>query len=218
MWLLIINILLILGLKLNSSFKTILVPKIFQKSTDLFLNPSSLLDATRNCGQKCLLQIVETDIDQAVNISTTEYKNDLKRTLSWIAAAALFSSIIAALKGPTSAVEFISGYVLELSLSVDNLFVFIVLFDYFAVEKENQNKILNYGIWGAIVMRGIFIGLGSVALKSFHQILIVFAAILFFSSYKIIFSGEDQEEEVFLFFFILLLLLFIINNFFVINC
>lgn len=127
---------------------------------------------------------------------TVESKVDLQRTLGWIGAAGVFSLGIALTKGSTSAVEFLAGYVLEQSLSVDNLFVFLVLFDYFGVDSKQEEKILNYGILGAILLRGIFIALGSVALENFHQVLLVFAGILFYSAYKIVFAEDDGEEEV----------------------
>lgn len=124
------------------------------------------------------------------------YEDDVKRTLLWVAASLAFSVGIAATKGTTSAIEFCSGYVLEQCLSVDNLFVFLVLFDYFKVNsKAAQERILSYGIGGAIVLRGLFVGLGAVALEQFHQVLLVFALVLGFSSFKILFSGDDDDDE-----------------------
>jgi tellurite resistance protein TerC len=87
-----------------------------------------------------------------------------------------------------------SGYALEQCLSVDNLFVFLVLFDYFKVDLDRQDKVLSYGIWGAVILRGVFIAAGSVALSEFHQVLLGFAAVLFFSSYKILSKGDEEDE------------------------
>jgi len=113
-----------------------------------------------------------------------------------VGAAAIFSVGIAATLGTQSAIEFCSGYVLEQCLSVDNLFVFLVLFDYFSVrDKEMQEKILGYGIWGAVILRGLFVGLGAVALQQFHQVLILFAVVLGYSSFKILAAGDGEEEE-----------------------
>jgi len=126
------------------------------------------------------------------------YKKDVERTLAWVGAAAAFSVGIAYFLGTQEAIEFCSGYVLEYCLSVDNLFVFIVLFDYFNVKDEHmREKVLAYGIFGAVVLRGLFIGVGAVALQQFHQILLLFAGVLAYSSYKIIAkgSGEGEEEE-----------------------
>jgi len=132
----------------------------------------------------------------ASSVSSSSYSDDLKRTLGWVGAAAIFSVGIAATLGTQSAIEFCSGYVLEQCLSVDNLFVFLVLFDYFSVrDKEMQEKILGYGIWGAVILRGLFVGLGAVALQQFHQVLILFAVVLGYSSFKILAAGDGEEEE-----------------------
>jgi hypothetical protein len=77
-----------------------------------------------------------------------DYGKEVRRTALWVASAGGFAGIIAATKGVDSAVEFCSGYVLEQCLSVDNLFVFIVLFDYFKVTKDKQDRVLSYGITG----------------------------------------------------------------------
>ena len=127
-----------------------------------------------------------------------EYKGEVKRTLAWVGAAVGFGGAIGYVQGIDKAIEFISGYFLEESLSIDNIFVFLLLFDYFKVPKKDELKILEYGIFGAVVLRGLFIGLGAVALENFHQLLLGFAAILYVASYKIIFGGEggDDEEDV----------------------
>ena len=79
-------------------------------------------------------------------------------------------------RGTRSALEFVTGYVLELSLSVDNLFVFLVIFNYFAVPEGQQHRVLFWGVLGALLMRGIFIGAGVGLLSRFHWILYVFGA------------------------------------------
>lgn len=131
--------------------------------------------------------VAETGVD--------DYAGQVRNTLGWVAAAGLFAFGISMTTGTDAAIEFVSGYVLEQSLSIDNLFVFLILFDYFKVEQGNQAKVLNYGIIGAVVLRGLFIAAGSVALEQFHQVLFVFAAVLFASSYGILFSGGDDEDE-----------------------
>lgn len=77
-----------------------------------------------------------------------DYKKDIQNTALWVGAAGAFAGGIAAYKGTDAAIEFCSGYALEQCLSVDNLFVFLVLFDYFKVKRENQGKVLSYGILG----------------------------------------------------------------------
>ena len=123
------------------------------------------------------------------------YAEDLKKTALWVAAAIGFAGILGATKGADAAVEFCSGYILEQCLSVDNLFVFLVLFDYFDVQREKQDRVLTYGIWGAIVLRGIFVALGAATLQQFNQVLLLFSAVLAFSSYKILAAGGDDDEE-----------------------
>ena len=153
----------------------------------------ALLRARNEGGQK---QKAPASSTPSRAVAATNYGNDVKRTLAWVGAAAAFSVGIAATMGTSAAIEFCSGYVLEQCLSVDNLFVFLVLFDYFAVrDREAQEKVLGYGIWGAVILRGLFIGVGSVALEQFHQVLLLFALVLGFSSYKILFAGEDEDDD-----------------------
>jgi Integral membrane protein TerC family len=84
----------------------------------------------------------------------SDISSDMKVTGLWVAAAAAFAGVIAVTKGPNSAIEFCSGYLLEQSLSIDNLFVFLVLFDYFGVAKDKQDRVLTYGIWGGENLAG----------------------------------------------------------------
>jgi TerC family integral membrane protein len=126
------------------------------------------------------------------------YGDAVRRTLAWVGAAILFGSTLWATAGTTTGEEFFAGYLVEQSLSVDNLFVFLLLFEYFKVPLQYQDRVLNWGIYGAIIMRAIMIGLGAVALQQFHAILLVFAAILVYSSAKFfvgIVGGDDEEDE-----------------------
>ena len=123
-------------------------------------------------------------------------KKNVKRTLVWVALAAAFSVGIALTLGTQEAIEFCSGYVLEYCLSVDNLFVFLVLFDYFnVVDNASREKVLGYGIWGAVMLRGLFIGAGATALQQSRIFYLLFAGVLAFSSIKIILGGENDDEE-----------------------
>jgi len=123
------------------------------------------------------------------------YQQAIQRTLFWVVAAAVFGGAIFVLAGPETAEEFYAGYLVEQSLSVDNLFVFLLLFDFFRVPLSCQDRVLNWGIYGAIVMRAIMIGIGAAALHEFHAILLVFAGILVYSSLNVLLGGEDEEEE-----------------------
>lgn len=128
--------------------------------------------------------------------STKIYDAAIKRTLAWVAAAAAFGAGIYLTFGSTAGEEFFAGYLLEQSLSIDNVLVFLLLFDYFKVPLSSQDRVLNFGIYGAFVMRAIMIGLGSVALHEFHGVLLVFAGILLYSSVTVLIGdGDDDEDE-----------------------
>ena len=123
------------------------------------------------------------------------YKEAIQRTIAWVSASIFFGGLLWAMVGPTTGEEFFAGYLVEQSLSVDNLFVFLLLFEYFRVPLRYQDRVLNWGIYGAIVMRGIMIGLGAAALENFHGILLAFAGILIYSSVQFFVGGQDEEEE-----------------------
>ena len=123
------------------------------------------------------------------------YQSAIRRTLLWVALAGIFGGGLWVLVSPNTGEEFFAGYLVEQSLSVDNLFVFLLLFDFFKVPLAAQDKVLNYGIVGAVVMRAIMISLGAAALENFHAILLVFAAILVYSSAKLLLGDDDEEQE-----------------------
>jgi predicted tellurium resistance membrane protein TerC len=132
-----------------------------------------------------------------MSLAENSYRKYAARTAALVAAALAFAAALSLIKGTESGIEFVSGYVLELCLSIDNLIVFILLFESFQIPKKQQEYVLNYGIIGAVLLRGIFILLGSVAVENFKQILALFAAVLLYSSYKVLFQGEsDGDKEV----------------------
>lgn len=94
--------------------------------------------------------------------------------------------------GEQKAIEFLTGYIIEETLSVDNLFVFLILFNYFKIPNRYQRRILNWGIVGVIILRGIFILLGTTLVSSFSFVLYIFGAILIYSGYKMAFGGEED--------------------------
>jgi len=102
------------------------------------------------------------------------FKESLTWTLVWITLAMAFGTLIYYWKGSEKAIEFLTGYVIELSLSVDNLFVFILIFSYFRVPQAYQHKVLFWGILGALVLRIIFIFAGVALLTKFHWLIYVF--------------------------------------------
>jgi len=110
----------------------------------------------------------------------------------WIALAAVFAVIVYFWHGRGPALEFVTGYVIELSLSVDNLFVFLLIFRYFQVPTVHQHKVLFWGILGALVMRAVFILAGVGLIRQFHWIIYVFGALLVYSGIKL-FRQENAE-------------------------
>jgi len=116
----------------------------------------------------------------------------LARSAMWFGLAAAFAGLVFFWQGRQVAVEFVTGYVLELSLSVDNLFIFLVIFRYFAVPEEHQHRVLFWGILGALVMRGFFILAGVGLLLRFHWIFYCLGAFLIYSGTRLGFAGEHQ--------------------------
>ena len=112
----------------------------------------------------------------------------------WIALAAAFAGILFFWQGRQVALEFVTGYVIELSLSVDNLFIFLVIFRYFSVPEQHQRGVLFWGIIGALVMRGVFILAGVGLIQRFHWILYLFGALLIYSGIRLGFSSEHQVD------------------------
>jgi tellurite resistance protein TerC len=121
-------------------------------------------------------------------------KEALKWSATWIMLALLFSVFVFYEFGKTRALEFITGYVIEYSLSVDNIFVFILIFSYFAVKDEYQHRILFWGILGALVLRGIFIFAGVALIHKFQWIIILFGGFLVFTGIKMMFQKETQVD------------------------
>ena len=114
----------------------------------------------------------------------------------WIATALLFNLFIYLYleNGHQKALEFLTGYIIEKSLSVDNLFVFLMIFSVMDIKPENQPHILKWGILSAIVFRIIFIFAGVALINLFHPIIYVFAIILLLAAYKMAFGGEQKID------------------------
>jgi tellurite resistance protein TerC len=121
-----------------------------------------------------------------------------KEAATWsgglVTIAALFGLVILWREGSHSALEYYTGYLIELSLSVDNLFVFILIFNYFGVPAEAQPKVLKWGILGAIVMRLIMIALGAILLQRFEWIIYVFGGILLVTGIRMLLQQEARIE------------------------
>ena len=112
----------------------------------------------------------------------------------WIALGLLFNLGIYSLWGPEKALEFLAGYLIEKSLSVDNIFVFIMIFSYFGIPAIYQHRILFWGILGALIMRAFFIASGAALLSAFHWIIYVFGGFLIITGIKMFRAGEEKIE------------------------
>ena len=122
------------------------------------------------------------------------HKEALTWSAVWVALALLFNGWIWLRFGSDKGLEFLTGYVIEKALSVDNIFVFVVLFSAFAVPKIYQHRVLFWGVIGAIVLRAIFIVLGAALLERFHWVIYVFGAILIVTGIKLMIEGEAEPH------------------------
>ena len=113
----------------------------------------------------------------------------------WISLAMIFNGWIYFAYGHQKALEFLTGYLLEEALSVDNIFVFVILLASFAVPKALQHRVLFWGVLGAIIMRAIFIGLGAALVARFHWVMYVFGAILIYTGIKLLSQGDDDDPH-----------------------
>lgn len=123
------------------------------------------------------------------------FREALMWTGIWAALSLSFSLFVAKNFGAVLAGEYLSGYLLEQALSVDNMFVFVLIFAGFAVPRVVQHRVLFWGILGAIIFRGVFILLGAAVLQRFHWVLYLFGVVLLYTGGKLMFSGEDDDEE-----------------------
>jgi tellurite resistance protein TerC len=112
----------------------------------------------------------------------------------WVSMALLFGAGVYYFRGSEKALEFLTGYVIEWSLSVDNLFVFLVIFSYFAVPAIYQHRVLFWGILGALVLRATFIATGTALLANFHWMIYVFGGFLIFTGIKLLCTGDEKIE------------------------
>jgi len=123
-------------------------------------------------------------------------KESIIYSLVWVGISMLFNAGIWYTMGSASAVDFLTCYVIEKSLSVDNLFVFLAIFTFFGVKGETQHKVLYWGIIGAFVIRALFIGLGAAAVQSMGWVMYIFGAFLLYKGYAM-WSSDDEEKKEF---------------------
>lgn len=116
-------------------------------------------------------------------------------TIFWIAAAVGFSFYIRHSFGAAASVQYLAGYAIEESLSIDNLFVFLLLFRYFRIEEKRQPRVLFWGVAGAMVMRGVFIAGGIALLQHFAFVSYIFAAVLLVAAVRLVLPTKPGQEE-----------------------
>jgi len=122
-------------------------------------------------------------------------KSALYQSVFWVLISTLFGFFIYRWNGADQAVEYFSAYLTEYALSVDNIFVILLILKYFQVKEEYYHKTLFWGILGAIVFRGIFIFLGALAIHKYHWILYIFGVLLIYSGIRIYFEDGDEKIE-----------------------
>ena len=120
-----------------------------------------------------------------------KFREALGWTAFWFALAMVFAAVIKFNRPPGESIEFVTGYIIELSLSMDNVFVIALIFAYFRVPLAHQHRVLFWGILGALVMRGVMIGAGAVLIKQFHGMLYVMGGFLVFTGIKMLFVDDD---------------------------
>ena len=123
------------------------------------------------------------------------------RTLIWVALSLAFDILVWKSKGGEDGLDFLTGYVIEYSLSVDNIFVFVLIFTYFRVPPRSQHRVLVWGILGALVMRGVMIWLGVALVERFHFVLYIFGAFLVLTGLRMLFDRDaklDFEKNFFM--------------------
>lgn len=121
-----------------------------------------------------------------------ETKSALLQSAFWVGISLAFAGLVFHMLGATKAAEFMSAYLTEKMLSVDNLFVILLIFSFFKLDEKYHHKVLFWGIMGAVVFRGLFIGVGSIIIEQFHWVLYIFGAILLYTGIRLF---ADKKEE-----------------------
>jgi tellurite resistance protein TerC len=125
---------------------------------------------------------------------TVRYREAAIWSVVWVMLAMAFAGIVFWKQGRQTGLEFLTGYVIELSLSVDNLFVFLLIFSYFKVPSKYQHRVLFWGVLGALVMRMTMIALGATLVERFHWVLYLFGVFLIYTGFKMLRQDEGQAN------------------------
>lgn len=123
------------------------------------------------------------------------FKEALTWSCIWFTLAMLFAWGLRPLRGEKESLEFVTGYLIELSLSMDNVFVIALIFAYFKIPSEYQHRVLFWGVLGALIMRGLMIGVGVALISWIDWVLYIFGAFLIFSGIKMLFVETEVEPE-----------------------
>jgi tellurite resistance protein TerC len=115
-------------------------------------------------------------------------------SVAFVVLSLLFGAYIWHWKGAGKAMEFFTGYIIEYSLSIDNIFIFVLVFGFFQVPDKYQHRVLFWGILGAFVMRGVMIGVGAALISRFHWILYIFGAFLVYTGIKMLTHGDEKVD------------------------
>ncbi len=125
---------------------------------------------------------------------TPTFRESLAWSVVWVSLALGFACVVFWQRGSQKGFEFLAGYLIELSLSVDNLFVFLLIFTYFKVPSKYQHRVLFWGVFGALVMRVLMIFLGTALIERFHWLIYFFGAFLIYTGLKMFRDEEDEIE------------------------
>lgn len=147
-------------------------------------------------GAFTLLMLVMLAIDLGINRTarTVSFRQALSWSVIWVTLALAFNAGIYAMLGRDKALEFLAGYIIEKSLSVDNLFVFVMIFGYFGIRGHHQARILKWGIIGALVLRALFIFVGIELFSAFHWMFYLFGMLLLVTAWKMAFGSEGSAD------------------------
>jgi len=128
------------------------------------------------------------------NAHKVSLREALTWSIVWITLALIFNLVVYYMWGSEKALEFLAGYLIEKSLSVDNIFVFLMIFHYFAVPAMYQHRVLFWGILGALILRAIFIAMGAALLSAFHWMIYIFGGFLIVTGIKMLLMGDHKLE------------------------
>lgn len=143
----------------------------------------------------CIVILLFLDLFWHRQNRTLSMKEALKASAFWILLALIFNIGVLYCRGKGAALEYLTAYTIEKSLSVDNLFVFLIIFKYFQIDTKYQHKVLFYGVLGAIFFRALFIWAGLELVQEYHFILTIFALFLIYAGIKMMFPQKDIDPN-----------------------